>query len=99
MSWSPKPNPGPSPASASPYAVGIIGTGFNAHEHAHRLSQLPDVALGPVYDIDSDKAARFAQEFGGHVAGSIDELVAESSAVFICTWTSEHVAVIETVMR
>jgi predicted dehydrogenase len=87
------------PATGSRYVVGIIGTGFNAREHAHRLSQLRDVTLNRVYDIDPDKAGRFAQDFGTDVAASIDEVVAECSAVFICTWTSEHVSVIETVVR
>jgi predicted dehydrogenase len=89
----------PGAVGASRYVVGIIGTGFNAREHAHRLGQLPHVALTSVYDVDSGKAARFAQDFGADVAASIDDVVAECSAIFICTWTSEHVGVIETVVR
>ncbi len=47
-------------ATGAGYAVGIIGTGFNAREHARRLSQLPDAVLRCVYDIEGGKAARFA---------------------------------------
>ena len=86
-------------ATGAGYAVGIIGTGFNAREHARRLSQLPDVVLRYVYDIEVGKAARFAADFGADAAASVEEVVAKCSAVFICTWTSEHLGAIEAVVR
>jgi predicted dehydrogenase len=47
-----------------------------------------------VFDPDADKAAAFAEASGAEVAASVDEVLDAVDAVYVCTWTSEHPALV-----
>ncbi|HHU61201.1 MAG TPA: Gfo/Idh/MocA family oxidoreductase [Natronincola sp.] len=74
--------------------ISLIGAG-NIGQNAHIPAYLKqgDVQLLSVYDSDEERSREVAGRFGfGHVAKSIDELVAmdELDAVSVCTWNSGH---------
>lgn len=79
--------------------VGFIGTGFIATAHSKRLRAAPPELMrrGPVFDIDPTRAAAFAKLSGHSVAESIDELLEACDAVFVTTWTSAHVEIVQRV--
>ncbi|CAB4595391.1 unannotated protein [freshwater metagenome] len=71
--------------------VGFIGTGHIATFHSKmlKISGVP-LTRGGCFDIDSERAEKFAQASGSTVMTSEDEVIATSDLVYICTWTSEH---------
>lgn len=70
--------------------IGFLGTGFIAMIHGLMLDQSPmPYRMGPVFDVDPDRAKRFASDFGGTAVTDPDDVLT-ADAVFICTWTSEH---------
>jgi predicted dehydrogenase len=71
--------------------IGFFGAGLIATFHSKmlRTAGVPFVRSA-VYDPDHDRAATFAAASGCDVAGSEDELIDRSDAVYVCTWTSEH---------
>lgn len=79
------------PASPPPVRVGFLGAGFISTFHSNmlRMCDEPHERAG-VFDPDSGRAEAFVAEHGGHVAASVDEVIASSDAVYVCTWTSEH---------
>lgn len=76
----------------------MVGAGFVAREHVQLLARVPDAVLTAIYDIDSQRAASLARHAGAASVGSIEEVVAGCDAVYVCTWTSEHHAVVEAVV-
>lgn len=80
--------------SPSPFRVGIIGTGGIAHAHARALAALADrAALVGVVDLDPDRAAAFADEYGvPRVFASADELFAAETLdlAIVCTPPQTH---------
>ena len=45
---------------------------------------------GGCFDIDADRAQKFAQGSGSTVMASEQEVIDTSDMVYVCTWTSEH---------
>jgi predicted dehydrogenase len=79
-----------SPATGSP-RIGFLGAGLIATFHSKLLRRSGlDVVRSAVYDPDLDRAERFAAATGATVAGSETEVLDQSDAVYVCTWTSEH---------
>ncbi|MDH5237740.1 MAG: Gfo/Idh/MocA family oxidoreductase [Acidimicrobiia bacterium] len=72
--------------------LGFVGCGFIAAAHAAMLAPVPDCHVGPVFDVDADRAAAFAGDTGARVVSSADAVAADCDAVIVCTWTSEHAA-------
>jgi len=70
--------------------VGFIGTGFIAELHATMLTPVPGCRIGPVFDLDADRASRFASAQGGRSVPSAEAVVVDCDAVMVCTWTSAH---------
>jgi predicted dehydrogenase len=70
--------------------VGFVGCGLIAGFHSRGLAPVEGVEIGPVHDIDRERADRFARENGGRAVGSVDAVIDASDAVYICTWTSAH---------
>lgn len=71
--------------------VGFLGGGFIANYHGKMLhTSDADAAIVAVHDPDERKAAAFAQASGAAVTASVDELLDQVDAVYVCTWTSEH---------
>lgn len=78
--------------------IGFLGAGLIAHYHALQLHSCdtPHEIVG-VYDPDPARAATFAG-WGADAMGSPAEVIAASDAVFICTWTSEHLPLVREVV-
>ena len=75
------------------YNWGILGTGNIAHKFAHALMLLDNTNLYAVGSRDTDKAAKFASEFGFRKHyGSYEELVADPGVeiVYISSPHSHH---------
>jgi predicted dehydrogenase len=73
--------------------IGFLGTGFIAQYHAFMLTRCAEPhELAVVHDVDAARAARFAADWSCATAASVDELLDACDAVFVCTWTSEHLA-------
>ncbi len=75
--------------------VGFLGAGLIATYHSKSLHRSgADVVRAGVFDPDTERAARFAADSGHTVASSPDEVIEGSDAVYVCTWTSEHPALV-----
>ena len=75
----------------TPPVVGFIGTGHIATFHSKMLRRSGvDMVRGGCFDIDAERAERFAQGSGSTVMESEQQVVDTSDIVYICTWTSEH---------
>ncbi len=70
--------------------IGIIGTGNIAKTHAGNLKSIPEVSLGPVFDIQTNRSQAFAQDFGMTVRNSIEEVFSDSDAVYITVPNKLH---------
>lgn len=78
--------------------VGFLGGGFIATYHGKMLhTSDADAEIVAVYDPDEAKAQSFAEASGAVAMGSVDEVVDSVDAVYVCTWTSEHPGLVETV--
>ena len=80
----------------SPVRVGFLGAGLIATYHSKSLrhSGAPVVRTG-VYDPDTQRATAFAAASGHTVCGSVEEVLDGCDAVYICTWTNDHAALLE----
>jgi UDP-N-acetylglucosamine 3-dehydrogenase len=71
--------------------VGIIGVGAMGQHHARIYSELPDVDLVGVADIDFERAQNIATQYNTKAYGDYKELLnQELDAVSIASPTSEH---------
>lgn len=75
--------------------VGFLGAGAIAtyHSKSLRASRQP-VERSSVFDPDRQRAETFATASGCAVAESAAEVIDSSDAVYVCTWTSEHEALV-----
>ncbi len=78
--------------------IGFLGCGLIARSHARGLANTANASIGPVFDVDTDRASSFAVETGGHAVETIDAVIDRSDAVYVCTWTSEHLPLVERVV-
>jgi predicted dehydrogenase len=76
--------------------IGFLGAGLIAtyHSKSLRRSESPVQRIG-VYDPDPKRATSFADASGHTVMASEDEVLDSCDAVYICTWTSEHLRQVE----
>jgi myo-inositol 2-dehydrogenase/D-chiro-inositol 1-dehydrogenase len=73
--------------------IGFLGAGFIAQYHAFMLTRCAEPhELAVVHDADAERAAKFAADWGCRAAERIEDLFDQVDAVFVCTWTSEHLA-------
>lgn len=71
--------------------VGFLGAGAIATYHSKSLrASGEEVERSLVFDPDRPRAESFAEASGAAVADSAEEVIANSDAVYVCTWTSEH---------
>ncbi|HUP74187.1 MAG TPA: Gfo/Idh/MocA family oxidoreductase [Acidimicrobiales bacterium] len=79
--------------------VGFLGAGLIAHAHANGLtgSSTP-VTISSVYDPDHQRSQQFADRFAAKMAPDVGAVIDDSDAVYVCTWTSEHRALVEIVV-
>ena len=78
--------------------IGFLGAGLIAHYHALQLHacDTPHEIVG-VYDPDPDRSSAFSG-WGGTPMTDPVEVIAASDAVFVCTWTSEHLPLVREVV-
>ena len=71
--------------------IGFLGAGLIATYHSKSLrhSGIPVTRTG-VYDPDPERAAIFAEASGHTAMRSEDDVLDSCDAVYVCTWTSEH---------
>ncbi len=75
--------------------VGVVGVGYLGQHHARVLSELSDVEMVGVYDVDPGRAEEVASRIRVRAHASIDSLVRECDAVSVVTPTLYHLPVIE----
>lgn len=76
--------------------IGFLGAGLIATYHSKSLRHCgaPVERVG-VYDTDPRRAASFADASGHTAMAGEDEVLDTCDAVYICTWTSEHLRQVE----
>lgn len=100
-------------SSSAPYAaamtirVGFLGSGLIAAYHAIQLNlardaaaagaDIPDHRIVAVYDPDPERARGLAVGQSAATCASPQEVIDASDAVFVCTWTAEHLPMVELV--
>ena len=82
--------------------VGFLGAGLIAAYHAIQLNVVrdgagPDNRIVAVYDPDPERAKGLAGGQGATVCASPQEVIEASDAVFVCTWTAEHLPMVRLV--
>ncbi|MCL4460472.1 MAG: Gfo/Idh/MocA family oxidoreductase [Nitrospirae bacterium] len=75
--------------------VGVVGVGYLGQHHARVLSELPDVEMAGVFDVDTGRAEEVASRIKVRRHTSISSLVKECDAVSVVTPTLFHLPVIE----
>src|SRR3954465_9963266 len=74
----------------TPLPVGVIGTGRMGRLHTRVYSQMPQVKLAGVYDVNPESAQEAAEKYDTRAFADLDELLAQVSAVTIATPTITH---------
>jgi UDP-N-acetyl-2-amino-2-deoxyglucuronate dehydrogenase len=75
--------------------VGFLGAGLIATYHSKMVKASGvEVERVGVYDPDFERATAFADASGHRVARSADEVIDGADAVYVCTWTSEHLPLV-----
>ena len=79
--------------------IGFLGAGFIARYHAMQLQLISEPnEIVAVHDPDRARAEAFVADEGGAVVDSIDEVLAASDAVVVCTWTAAHLDAVRQVV-
>lgn len=72
------------------YKIGMVGAGGVGGIHAAILAKDSRVQIQSFFDVELSRAQAMAARFGGRAARTIDELLNESDAVFVCTPNTTH---------
>jgi predicted dehydrogenase len=75
--------------------MAVIGAGTFGHNHVRVLSQMPDVELAAVADLDIEKAQKLAAEYDVQAIEAIEELAEPIDAAVVATPTVTHETVAE----
>jgi predicted dehydrogenase len=71
--------------------IGFLGAGLIATYHSKSLRRCAStIRRAGVFDPDSRRAAEFAAASGHTAMADEDEVLDSCDAIYICTWTSEH---------
>ena len=70
--------------------MAVVGVGHFGRHHARVLSELDQVRLEAVVDVDGDRAAAVAAEFGTRAFDSIEALEGQVDAVTLAVPTEAH---------
>ena len=70
--------------------VGIVGAGGISRTHADRWRRMPGIKLAGFFDIAEAASARAAEQFGGNVYGSLQDLFNDVDYVDVCTPGTAH---------
>jgi predicted dehydrogenase len=75
--------------------IGFFGAGLIAGFHARSLAASgADFAFAGVHDPDPGRAAEFASWTGATVCSDTKDVLDSCDAVYVCSWTSEHPALV-----
>jgi predicted dehydrogenase len=74
----------------TPLGIGIVGTGNIAGGYAKDARTHPEIRLVAATDLDPDRAAAFAAEYGIRAHGSLDELLADDEVDIVVNLTVHH---------
>jgi predicted dehydrogenase len=85
-------------------AIGFAGCGFIATIHSLALKMLVDAGLvdarvTAAHDRDAARATRLAAGHGAAVHEDLEALLDAVDVVWVCTWTSDHLAVVRAAVR
>jgi myo-inositol 2-dehydrogenase / D-chiro-inositol 1-dehydrogenase len=72
------------------FKIGIVGAGGIGGIHAAILAKDPRVQVRSFLDLEAARAQAMAARLGGEVARSLEELLQQSDAVFVCTPNTTH---------
>ena len=72
------------------FKIGIVGAGGIGGIHAAILAKDPRIQLHSFFDVEATRAQSIASRFGGHAARSLEELLQQCNAVFVCTPNTTH---------
>lgn len=70
--------------------IGVVGTGNMGRKHARVLSEMPEVDLVGVHDLDADRANAVARQYGCRHFFGLDALLDQVHAVVVATPTASH---------
>ena len=73
-----------------PHKIGIVGAGGIGTIHAAILAKDARVTLHRFFDEDTARAQTMATRFNGKTARSLEELLEECDAVYVCTPNTTH---------
>lgn len=80
---------------SGPVGVGVIGAGVISTQYLANLRDAADVDVRMIADLDLDRAAARAEEFGVPASGAVDELIARDDIEIVVNLTipAAHAAV------
>jgi predicted dehydrogenase len=71
----------------------VIGVGHLGRHHARILASLPGVSLAGVVDVNRDRAAQVAGEYGTRAFAAVSEMADRPDVVVIASPTESHAAI------
>jgi predicted dehydrogenase len=71
----------------------VIGVGHLGKHHARILAAMPGVSLAGVVDVNRDRAAKIAGEYGTRAFGNVNEIPDRLDVVVIAVPTESHAAI------
>ena len=81
------------------HKIGIVGAGGIGCIHAAILAKDSRVKLQSCFDLDLQRAQTVAARFGANAARSLNELLQDCDAVFVCTPNTTHEEVATSVLE
>lgn len=72
------------------HKIGIVGAGGVGAIHAAILAKDSRIKIHGFFDVEVPRAQALASRFGGHAARTLEELLKECEAVFVCTPNTTH---------
>ncbi len=75
---------------SKPIDIGVIGVGHLGEHHVKHYSNIPDINLVGVYDIDFKRSAYIAKKYKTIVYEDLEDLIDNVNALSIVTPTSNH---------
>lgn len=82
-----------------PHKIGIVGAGGVAGIHADILAKDSRVKLQSFFDVEASRAQAMASRFDGRATRTLEQLLQECDAVFVCTPNTTHEEVVTQVLQ
>ena len=89
---------------AEPMRIGFLGAGHIATYHSKSIrraaTELPfPIVRAGVFDPDTERRDDFAAASGHRPMNSVEDVLSTCDVVYVCTWTSEHLSLVEAAVR